>query len=172
LTCIDTFLGSPEHDVRPAWAAALPEVEQRFDFNLAEFGDRVEKIRSVSSRGLARLSLAGRRFDVVYIDGSHHSEDVQADAVLSWPMVRKGGIVIFDDYEWNFFTDDPSHPKIGVDAFLTAHAGTYRELHRGYQIILEKTVPAQELQLLRRDISRAQSLWRATLKVLGLSERR
>jgi predicted O-methyltransferase YrrM len=139
LTCIDTFRGSPEHLLRAKWRVELPYVEQRFDRNLAEFGGRVQKIKDISSQALARLRAEGRSFDVAYIDGSHHSADVLADAVSCWPMIRAGGIVIFDDYEWVFFSNEIDHPKAGVDAFLSEHPGQYRELHREYQVIVEKT---------------------------------
>src|ERR1700687_4069894 len=72
ITCIDTFSGSVEHPLVPKWANALPFIEGRFDSNLAEFSGRVEKIKSTSSRGLARLLVEDRRFDLVYIDGGHH----------------------------------------------------------------------------------------------------
>jgi predicted O-methyltransferase YrrM len=138
LTCIDTFRGSPEHALRAKWADELPHVEARFDSNLAEFAGRVEKIKSASTRALAELFAAGRRYDLVYIDGSHHSADVEADAESTWPMLNDRAIVIFDDYEWSFFPNEVDRPKLGIDAFLLAHAGRYRELHRGYQIIIEK----------------------------------
>jgi hypothetical protein len=141
ITCIDTFGGSPEHVLRPDWASALPHVEERFDSNLADFGERVEKIKSTSSRGLARLITEERCFDLVYIDGSHYSADVQADAVLSWPMIQGGGVVIFDDYEWTFFPNEIDRPKLGIDTFLSVHTNQYRELHRGYQLIVEKIGP-------------------------------
>jgi predicted O-methyltransferase YrrM len=138
ITCIDTFSGSREHALRPKWASALPHIEARFDSNLAEFSGRVEKIKITSSRALARLLTEDRRFDLVYIDGSHHSADVQADAVLSWPMIQDRGIVIFDDYDWSFFPDEIDRPKLGVDTFLSLRPDQYRELHRGYQLIIEK----------------------------------
>jgi predicted O-methyltransferase YrrM len=138
LTCIDTFAGNPEHHLRDKWRAALPQIEQRFDANLAEFGARVHKIKDTSLQALAGLAAAGRRFDVVLVDGSHHSADVLADATQCWPLVRDGGLVIFDDYEWTFFDDPVRHPRQGVDRFLASHAGHYRELHRGYQVIIEK----------------------------------
>ena len=139
LTCIDTFLGSAEHALRPSWAAALPGIEARFDANLAEFAGRFEKIKSPSREALAALQAARRRFDVVLIDGSHHSLDANADAHGAWPMVNAGGVVIFDDYTWDFFADEASNPKLGIDAFLMAHGGQYRELQRGYQLIIERT---------------------------------
>jgi predicted O-methyltransferase YrrM len=139
LTCIDTFRGSAEHLLRHKWRVELPYVEQRFDRNLAEFNGRVQKIKDTSSQALVRLLAEKRRFDVVYIDGSHHSADVQADAMNCWPLMRDRGIVIFDDYEWTFFSDEIDRPKLGVDAFLLEHSGQYRELHREYQLIIEKS---------------------------------
>ena len=34
------------------------------------------------------------------MDGSHHARDVLQDAVLAWGLLRPGGYMIFDDYEW------------------------------------------------------------------------
>ncbi|MFD2057810.1 hypothetical protein ACFSQT_33425 [Mesorhizobium calcicola] len=58
--------------------------------------------------------------------------------MFSWQMVRDGGIIILDDYEWTFFPDEIDHPKLGIDTFLAVHAGQYRELYRGEQIIIQK----------------------------------
>jgi predicted O-methyltransferase YrrM len=138
MTCIDTFSGSPEHSRVPKWADALAHLEGRFDSNLAEFSGRVEKFKMASSRALARLLTEDRRFDLVYIDGSHRSCDVQADAVLSWSMLQHRGIVIFDDYAWSFFADEIDRPKLGIDTFLSVRPDQYRELHRGRQLIVEK----------------------------------
>jgi predicted O-methyltransferase YrrM len=138
LTCIDTFRGSREHREVARWADALPFIEARFDSNVAEFGQRVTKIKDVSTMALRRLVTERRCFDLVYLDGSHHSADVLSDAMLAWPMVRDRGIVIFDDYEWSFYPDALATPKPAVDAFLSVHAGRFRELHRGYQVIIEK----------------------------------
>jgi hypothetical protein len=33
---------------------------------------------------------------VIYIDGSHEPMDVLTDAVMSWPLLRSNGILIFD----------------------------------------------------------------------------
>jgi predicted O-methyltransferase YrrM len=138
VTCIDTFGGSAEHLTTPEWSVELPHIEARFDTNLAEFGGRVEKLKDTSTRALSNLRARDRRFDLVYVDGSHRSVDVQSDATLCWPMVRERGIVIFDDYKWDLSPDPAERPCLGIDAFLSDIAGEYRELHRGYQLIIEK----------------------------------
>jgi predicted O-methyltransferase YrrM len=138
VTSIDTFGGSPEHIDSPVWAQFVPDCEQRFDANLAEYGRRVEKIKARSCVALARLASNFRRFDFIYVDGSHHSCDVYIDAATSWPMLVRGGFLVFDDYEWRRMPTEVERPKLGVDAFLTGQAAQYRELHRGYQIIIER----------------------------------
>jgi len=140
LTCIDTFEGSREHRLKERWSSQLPHIEARFDANLAEFDGRYAKIKQPSLTALAGLVAAGRRFDVALIDGSHHSADVLSDAVLTWPLVRQGGLVIFDDYDWNQDLPEIEKPKLAVDTFLATHPGEYVERHRGYQLIVEKTM--------------------------------
>ena len=38
--------------------------------------------------------------DFIYVDGSHQAHDVLCDAILSFKLLRVGGIVCFDDYLW------------------------------------------------------------------------
>ena len=44
-----------------------------------------------------RNCLAGRKFDVLYLDGDHSYEGVKADFELFSPLVRAGGLVVFHD---------------------------------------------------------------------------
>jgi predicted O-methyltransferase YrrM len=138
VTSIDTFAGGADHINNPEWSKLIPDCEQRFDANLAEYGSRAEKIKARSCVGLASLAISLRRFDFIYVDGSHHSSDVYIDGAASWPMLVRGGILIFDDYEWPGGATEMECPKLGVNAFLASHAAQYRELHRAYQIIIEK----------------------------------
>lgn len=57
--------------------------------------------------GLIRSSIVNEarnfpenHFDVIYIDGDHMAIPVMTDTVLAWPLLRKGGIMIWDDTEW------------------------------------------------------------------------
>jgi predicted O-methyltransferase YrrM len=138
MTCIDTFQGGEEHTASRKTAADIAQVEHRFDANLAAFSGRVEKIKARSSDALPQLALDGRQFDLAYIDGSHRAADVLSDGLLSWPMMRTGGIVIFDDYLWDMFPDPRERPRPGIDRVLAAIAGQYRTRLDAYQIIIEK----------------------------------
>lgn len=138
LVCVDTFGGNIEHHQDDYFAALLPGIEARFDSNVAAFGRRVEKVKGPSGAVLPRLGVAGRRFDIAYIDGSHYAVDVYSDAVLTWSLMAPGGIVIFDDYAWDLMNDDSERPKAGIDAFLDAIAGQYRIIHRDYQLVIAR----------------------------------
>jgi Methyltransferase domain len=124
ITCIDPF----------------PEDRERvFDANLAAFTGRVEKLKSFSLPGLVRLRNAARKFDVIYIDGDHHREVVMLDSVLSWPMLRPGGVLMWDDYRHKTSEPAADRPGPAIDGFLVAYAGEFEELHRQWQLIVRKT---------------------------------
>jgi predicted O-methyltransferase YrrM len=138
VVCVDTFDGNIEHMRNPHFAALVGDTERRFDANVAGFGARVEKIKGPSAEVLPQLGIAARRFDVVYVDGSHRAADVYSDGALTWPMVARNGIVIFDDYEFDEIKDESERPKPGIDAFLAAFEGQYRLIHRAYQVAIAK----------------------------------
>ncbi|NJQ03071.1 class I SAM-dependent methyltransferase [Streptomyces zingiberis] len=138
LTCVDTFEGSVEHHENASLAPSVGDVERRFDANTAGFAHRLEKIRGTSGSVLPLLGIAARRFEVVYVDGSHHAADVYRDAALAWSLVDPGGLVIFDDYDWNLMETESERPRLGIETFLRTVPGRFREIHRDYQLIVEK----------------------------------
>jgi predicted O-methyltransferase YrrM len=138
IVCIDTFVGNAEHHLDPHFQRLALKAEAQFDFNLAALADRVEKNKGSAATVLPALGIAGRRFDLAYVDGSHMAADVYSDAVLTWSLMESGGIVIFDDYEWDLMGSDLERPKLGIDAFLATLRGHYRELRRAYQLVIAK----------------------------------
>ncbi len=137
LTCIDTFAGSIEHQtmVEPE---VLQTLEQRFDQNLARTGAS-QKVRKLVGRSQEILrSLPLRAFDLVYLDGSHLAKDVLTDGILSWDLVKVGGLLIFDDYDFQFPQNPTQNPKIAIDALLAAFGSAVKILHQGHQVLLEK----------------------------------
>ena len=142
LTCVDTFAGGQEHQEAAAAnaqeAQMLRAIESRFDANTGAFSGRLEKIKAPSVDGLIRLGVAGRRFDLAYVDGGHRAREVYADSALTWPLIAPGGLVIFDDYQWAEMPDPMDNPKPGIDAFLTSIEGQYRMVHNDYQVAIEK----------------------------------
>jgi hypothetical protein len=82
--------------------------------------------------------LPWNEFDAAYLDGSHIAADVLEDAVLTWRLLKPGGVLIFDDYRWDLYRDSVRSPGPGIDAFLAGFAGQYDVLHKDYQVILRK----------------------------------
>jgi predicted O-methyltransferase YrrM len=138
LVCIDTFAGGQEHQRADDAATFLPQVEKRFDGNTAAFAKRIEKIKAQSSDALASLGIKNRRFDIAYIDGGHRAREVYTDGALTWPLMARGGLVIFDDYQWRQMPERLDNPAPGIDAFLKSIEGQYRLMHKKYQVAIVK----------------------------------
>lgn len=139
IVCVDTFTGGVEHQAWPFWRRMiqLRAIEKRFDSNTVPFSDRIQKIKEHSLTALGRLGIEGQRFELVYIDGSHLAIDVYRDGIMAWPLITPAGILIFDDYQRRV-EPEAERPHVGIDAFLSATAGSYEELFRGHQVILRK----------------------------------
>ena len=144
LYCLDTWSGSVEHhdlDVR--------DIEIRFDKNVSKHTN-VIKMKDTSLRSLSKLvDLHSIKFDLIYIDGSHHPQDVLVDAVLCFNLCNIGGIVIFDDYLWinrqrfgPWHGDLPKtllpHPKTAVDAFCNIYEDRIKIIESNYQLCYER----------------------------------
>ena len=99
---------------------------------------QLQKIKSTSVPALQRLAAERRQFDLAYIDGSHRRDDVMADSNHVWPLIRPGGIVIWDDYTWSPDAPPQERPQPAIDAFLAAREGHYRLLAKGLQVIVRR----------------------------------
>lgn len=127
LLCVDTWKGGFEHSPEE-----MSDVERRFDHNIgvavskAAHSVSVRKIKKSSVSALAELVASEEvPFDFIYIDGSHSASDVLADAVLSFQLLRIGGIMIFDDYLWSNSPkgeeDNFLMPKDAIDSFVNLY---------------------------------------------------
>lgn len=140
LHCIDTWQGGEEHS-----AEDMAAVEARFDKNLsllsAKFPAReFSKIKKPSLFALASEIFTGGEADTdfLYVDGSHRAKDVLTDACLAWPLLKKGGILVFDDYMWGEPRDLLHRPKLAIDAFVNIFSEEIEMVHVGYQLIVRK----------------------------------
>jgi predicted O-methyltransferase YrrM len=82
--------------------------------------------------------MEGNAFDVIYIDGSHYAADVLSDAVLSFPLLKSGGIMIFDDYQWRPYSEEWKMPRAAINGFCASYENKTEIIHVGYQLILKK----------------------------------
>jgi predicted O-methyltransferase YrrM len=112
-------------------------VSDRFDANIlgSPWGAKVTKVKSNCFDALRNVS---GPLDCVYVDADHQAKAAIQDAAMVWPLLRRGGFLIWDDYLWT--QPDPAKlpPKPGIDAFLELWKGEYELLHHGYQVIIRK----------------------------------
>jgi predicted O-methyltransferase YrrM len=129
LVCLDIFDSS---------AGGASGYEARFDHNMkTTLGrNKVEKIKGPSQEILRRMQLAS--YDAVYIDGSHIAADVLEDGILAFRLLRPGGIMIFDDYEWKPYPDPWMMPGMAIDSFLHVYERQYELLGKAYQVAIKK----------------------------------
>lgn len=135
MICVDTWAGSHEHAGRP-----MDLVEERFNHNQATLMEkypyrRIRKVKGPSNKALQGISGG---FDMVYIDGSHHGLDVMTDACNAWPLLKSGGMLIFDDYGWGRDLPAAQNPKLAIDTFLILLENSFDVILKSYQVILRK----------------------------------
>lgn len=120
---VDTWEGGVEHA-----NLDFNIIEDRFDNNvqlaaktMAKNPVSVSKAKGTSLVELSKMVAVGiPKFDLVYVDGSHLAPDVLVDAVLSFNLLRVGGLMIFDDYHSpNPMT--PEFPMLGIESFLATY---------------------------------------------------
>jgi len=140
LTCIDTWEGGEEHT-----NGEMGGAEARFDHNIAilraKYPERfIDQYKNKSTVALAEIMHGDRSptFEFIYIDGSHIARDVLTDACMAWPLLKKGGIMVFDDYMWGEPRDILHRPKPAIDAFVNIFAEEVDMVHMGYQLIVRK----------------------------------
>jgi predicted O-methyltransferase YrrM len=113
-------------------------LEERFDHNIEVSGhhEKVEKVKGSSHRKLREESFDP--FDIIYIDGCHSAWCVYQDLALSWPLLKDGGTLILDDYEFGRGLSESGQPKTAIDPFLVAVGDGGRVVEKGKQVIVEK----------------------------------
>jgi predicted O-methyltransferase YrrM len=142
LLCIDTWKGSDEAHFEQV---DMDAVHDRFLRNVDEAvqvtGASCSAWQMTSVEAMKKLLADGEVFDFIYIDGSHMAADVFRDACLAFQLVRVGGWIYFDDYEWVDVThpDDPRYtPKAGIELFCNTRASDIRATRSKWQAHIQR----------------------------------
>jgi len=109
LICVDTWLGSVEHWLRrdsPSYFQSLalrwgrPDLYNTFLTNVVRAGHSDVIVPFPTDTGTAAKFFLhkGMQADAIYLDASHEYEDVIADLVAYWKVLRPRGVFIGDDY--------------------------------------------------------------------------
>ena len=142
ILAIDSFQGGIEHK-----NMELGGLKKQFEHNIACIDSRAKvEVRSgFSLDQLCRLVAANTDpFDFISIDASHQAADVLGDAVVAFQLLKRGGVMAFDDYLWSPMrpgTENPLLvPKVAIDAFTTIYSQKMRILPNLplYQLYIQK----------------------------------
>ena len=133
LISVDTWQGADEHQ----GSSTLQTIERNFDKNIEAYRDRSTKFKGTSFNFFIDYVVINS-FDLIYIDGSHHTDDVIVDAIKGFELLKVGGVMIFDDYFWGYYNKPIDNPAGAVNAFLRLKEGAF-EIECIYgQLILKK----------------------------------
>jgi predicted O-methyltransferase YrrM len=134
-----------------------PYITKNGEYNLRQHLGDVIFYRAPSGEVLIDL-IKGKvfNFDFVYVDGDHNACNLLEDLLLSWKLLKVGGIMLIDDYEmevtdpWHYVShaefnkDNPklrfTHPRIAIDAFLNIYRGQFDLIIDNYQIGIKRTL--------------------------------
>ena len=88
LTCVDPWNGNIVHE-----AFDFSDVEAAFDQQLEPFKDQLIKQKAYSDEWL--MKNRSKQYDFIYIDGDHMPQAFLMDALLSWELLKPGGIMVY-----------------------------------------------------------------------------
>lgn len=132
ISVIDTFKGSWEHQ-----GMNTISMKQNFLENIANFKNKVDVYTGESKKIVPKLK--DESFDFIYVDGSHEAVDVLRDGVLAWDKLKKGGMIIFDDYTWGSENLTPQHrPYFAIVGLLNVLGTNCKSLQVDDQMVIWK----------------------------------
>jgi SAM-dependent methyltransferase len=131
LTAIDPLIDDP------GWPASK-DIKGTLFSNVALSGhsDRVNIIVGFSQIELRKLPLES--YDIIYVDGSHLSNDTLEDLVLSFRLLKPEGLLIMDDYGHYRWREEFDRPRFAMDVFHACFHEQFDVIHYGWQVILRK----------------------------------
>ena len=141
ITCIDPFVYSPlsafNFDVNKEDRAM--ETRFRNNVNLVKKSDQtINVMADLSFYALSELVVSKQQFDFIYVDGSHTAEESLADIIMAFGLLKKGGVMIMDDYLWDHAPDHLDRPKMSIDSFINMFIRKIDILAQNYQVIIRK----------------------------------
>ncbi len=126
-TAIDTF---------EIYLGNDPEVTFRQNLRRSGHEAKVTVIKGSSREKLRELPL--NSFDLIYVDGDHSSKSVLIDAVSAWDLLKEGGLMIFDDYDWPHPIPTEMRPAFALDVFQNLMNDEFQVVVKDYQLIIRR----------------------------------
>ena len=115
-------------------------IEQLFYDNIKtmNFEDKIQVFKGDSFDTLLKLVKSGKHyFDFIYVDGSHNLLVSYTDILLSFDLLKQGGIIGIDDYLYNK-NQLLESPFEAVNTFIEKRKKEIKVLSKDYRVFIEK----------------------------------
>lgn len=133
ITCVDSWEGGSEHtDIN------MKDIESTFIANINNSKEKIEILKGNSKDCLVSIQHRKNFYDFIYVDGGHTMKDVLTDLVLSFDLLKQGGIMAMDDYIWGTERPINQRPQKGIEAFIIGWSDELNVIHKNYQIWIQK----------------------------------
>ena len=99
VVCIDTWLGNMHQYLEEGTRRQLTTLYEQFLANLWAHRERVVPLRETSFVGLQIIKHLGVKPDVVFVDGSHDTDDVRRDVLMAHECNHEA-VIVGDDWQW------------------------------------------------------------------------
>jgi len=135
LMAIDTFEGSDEHK-----NIDFKKVYENFKYNLNLGGGGDKNISFLKTNSDDFFNNNKNHYNLIYIDGSHHYEQVKKDFINSFNFLENNGYIICDDFMWFYYDEIELNP---MKAILDCYELYKKELSVEFlyhQIIFKKII--------------------------------
>jgi len=133
LTCVDLWKNQVQQK-----GFKMSKVEKSFDFNIKKYKKNVSKLKISSDKFFKKNLNKSGYFDIIYIDGDHFYQQVFKDLINSFIRLNKNGLIIIDDFNYNFFKNINENPIGGIIPFISIFNKNIKILTITGQIILQK----------------------------------
>ncbi len=121
LTDVDTWQGSDEADHK---SMDFDDVFTTYKKKIAH-KHNITIVQRSTTNFLVDEWANKSQYDFIYVDADHTTVGVLLDAELSWPLLKSGGIMAFDDLTWGSHLPPSQSPKAGILLFAERHKSEF-----------------------------------------------
>lgn len=146
ITCVDPWTGySQDYDSFSSYKKESTEwnFTSHYDTFVHNVGltnkwNQVTIRKGLSHLIIPKLITEGITYDMVFIDGNHTSPFVLTDAIMTWYLLKPGGLMIFDDYLGGHDLESRIQPGLAVDSFIKVFADYTEVVWDGWRKAIRK----------------------------------
>jgi predicted O-methyltransferase YrrM len=137
IMAVDTFQGSDEYQgMNELLDTNFDKVFENFKINIDLINKKnINYLKDTSDNFFKKNK---NTYNLIYIDGSHHYDNVKKDFVNSYEHLEKNGIIIMDDFLWLYYKDFEKNPINAIIQCYQKYKKNLELVFLNHQIIFKK----------------------------------